>query len=69
MSAGALLGALAMAVAVGLGFGFYPAWRSAHLQPMEAATGLSAIRRHDSRGGHQKPVTVRPRPPQTDLSR
>ena len=36
MSAGALLGALAMAVGVGLGFGFYPAWRAAHLQPMEA---------------------------------
>jgi putative ABC transport system permease protein len=28
--------ALATALAVGVGFGFYPAWRAAHLQPMEA---------------------------------
>jgi putative ABC transport system permease protein len=28
--------ALLMAVLVGVGFGFYPAWRAAHLQPMEA---------------------------------
>jgi putative ABC transport system permease protein len=31
-----LLAALLMAVGVGLGFGLYPAWRAAHLQPMEA---------------------------------
>jgi len=31
-----LLAALLMAVLVGVGFGFYPAWRAAHLQPMEA---------------------------------
>ena len=28
--------ALLAAVAVGVGFGFYPAWRAAHLEPMEA---------------------------------
>jgi putative ABC transport system permease protein len=31
-----LLAALLMAVLVGVGFGFYPAWRAAQLQPMEA---------------------------------
>jgi ABC-type antimicrobial peptide transport system permease subunit len=31
-----LLVALLMAVLVGVGFGLYPAWRAAHLQPMEA---------------------------------
>jgi putative ABC transport system permease protein len=31
-----VLAALVTAVAVGVGFGFYPAWRAAHLQPMEA---------------------------------
>ena len=31
-----LVAALVMAVLVGVGFGFYPAWRAAHLQPMEA---------------------------------
>jgi putative ABC transport system permease protein len=31
-----LLVALVMALAVGVGFGFYPAWRAAHLEPMEA---------------------------------
>ena len=31
-----LLAALVMALAVGVGFGFYPAWRAAHLEPMEA---------------------------------
>jgi putative ABC transport system permease protein len=31
-----LVTALLMAVLVGVGFGFYPAWRAAHLQPMEA---------------------------------
>jgi putative ABC transport system permease protein len=31
-----LLVALLMALAVGVGFGFYPAWRAAHLEPMEA---------------------------------
>jgi putative ABC transport system permease protein len=31
-----LVAALIMAVLVGVGFGFYPAWRAAHLQPMEA---------------------------------
>jgi putative ABC transport system permease protein len=31
-----LLVALLMALAVGIGFGFYPAWRAAHLEPMEA---------------------------------
>ena len=31
-----LIAALVMAVLVGVGFGFYPAWRAAHLQPMEA---------------------------------
>jgi len=36
VSPGSLVGALAMALAVGLGFGFYPAWRAAHLQPMDA---------------------------------
>jgi putative ABC transport system permease protein len=28
--------ALLMALSVGVGFGFYPAWRAAHLEPMEA---------------------------------
>jgi putative ABC transport system permease protein len=28
--------ALVTALAVGIGFGFYPAWRAAHLEPMEA---------------------------------
>jgi putative ABC transport system permease protein len=28
--------ALLAALAVGIGFGFYPAWRAAHLEPMEA---------------------------------
>jgi putative ABC transport system permease protein len=28
--------ALLTALAVGIGFGFYPAWRAAHLEPMEA---------------------------------
>jgi putative ABC transport system permease protein len=31
-----LVAALVMAVLVGVGFGFYPAWRAAQLQPMEA---------------------------------
>jgi putative ABC transport system permease protein len=31
-----LAAALVMALAVGVGFGFYPAWRAAHLEPMEA---------------------------------
>jgi putative ABC transport system permease protein len=31
-----LAAALVMAVVVGVGFGFYPAWRAAQLQPMEA---------------------------------
>jgi len=31
-----LLLALFTALAVGIGFGFYPAWRAAHLEPMEA---------------------------------
>ena len=31
-----LVVALATALAVGIGFGFYPAWRAAQLQPMEA---------------------------------
>jgi putative ABC transport system permease protein len=31
-----LLLSLVTAVAVGIGFGFYPAWRAAHLEPMEA---------------------------------
>jgi putative ABC transport system permease protein len=31
-----LLAALVAAVAIGVGFGFYPAWRAAHLEPMEA---------------------------------
>jgi len=36
VSALLLCGALAMAVLVGIGFGFYPAWRAAQLEPMEA---------------------------------
>ena len=28
--------ALLMALLTGVGFGFYPAWRAAHLEPMEA---------------------------------
>ena len=28
--------ALLTALAVGIGFGFYPAWRAAHLEPMDA---------------------------------
>jgi putative ABC transport system permease protein len=31
-----VVAALLTAVAVGVGFGFYPAWRAAHLEPMEA---------------------------------
>jgi putative ABC transport system permease protein len=31
-----LLAALAMALLVGVGFGFYPAWRAAELEPMQA---------------------------------
>jgi putative ABC transport system permease protein len=31
-----LMAALATALLVGIGFGFYPAWRAAHLEPMEA---------------------------------
>jgi ABC-type antimicrobial peptide transport system permease subunit len=31
-----LLVALLTALGVGIGFGFYPAWRAAHLEPMEA---------------------------------
>ena len=36
LSAPILLAALVTALAVGIGFGFYPAWRAAHLEPMEA---------------------------------
>jgi len=31
-----LAASVAMALVVGVGFGFYPAWRAAHLEPMEA---------------------------------
>jgi ABC-type antimicrobial peptide transport system permease subunit len=31
-----LVAAMATALLVGIGFGFYPAWRAAHLEPMEA---------------------------------
>jgi putative ABC transport system permease protein len=31
-----LLAALVTALLVGVGFGFYPAWRAAHLEPMDA---------------------------------
>jgi putative ABC transport system permease protein len=31
-----LLAALAMALLVGVGFGFYPAWRAAQLEPLQA---------------------------------
>jgi putative ABC transport system permease protein len=31
-----LLIALSMALVIGIGFGLYPAWRAAHLEPMEA---------------------------------
>ena len=31
-----LLAAIVMALVVGIGFGLYPAWRAAHLEPMEA---------------------------------
>ena len=31
-----LIAALVTALLVGIGFGFYPAWRAAHLEPMEA---------------------------------
>jgi len=36
LSPGMLLVGLVVALAVGIGFGFYPAWRAAHLEPMEA---------------------------------
>jgi putative ABC transport system permease protein len=36
LSPAMLLVALLMAAAVGVGFGFYPAWRAAQLEPMEA---------------------------------
>ena len=36
LAADAARSALLMALAVGVGFGFYPAWRAAHLEPMEA---------------------------------
>jgi putative ABC transport system permease protein len=36
LSAGLLLAGLATALVVGIGFGSYPAWRAAHLEPMEA---------------------------------
>jgi putative ABC transport system permease protein len=31
-----LLVSVLMALIVGIGFGFYPAWRAAHLEPMDA---------------------------------
>ena len=36
LSPGMLLAGLLLALSVGIGFGFYPAWRAAHLEPMEA---------------------------------